>query len=203
MGLYSGAASYTRYRVEGTIEAGIKETVLKKLIEFSFREIDPLSSSSESMGWVSAENMASTFFDDLHFAKDPYLVFSLRIDSRRIPALIMKAALLREEIRYKKSTGKERIGKKEKSALKEQVHETLIKKVLPSPVLHDVCLNSSSGELLFFSTNKNANIVFMEFFMRSFERTLTPLQPHNLAVELKADRGGTIKTDAPANLFAF
>ena len=60
------------------------------------------------------ENMASAFFDDLHFAKDPYMAVSLRIDTRRIPPLTLKAALLREEMSYKKHTNKERLSRKEK-----------------------------------------------------------------------------------------
>ena len=96
MGLYSGTASYVRYRVDGEQSCNFKDNVLLQLKECSFRELDELSGRDRSIGWVSAENMASTAFDDLHFAKDPYIAVSLRIDTRRIAPLTLKAALLRE-----------------------------------------------------------------------------------------------------------
>jgi hypothetical protein len=96
MGLYSGSASYVRYRLIDDPPERVKEFALEKLKEFCFREIETGTLNEKSAGWVSAENMASTFFDDLHFSKGPYIVFSLRIDVRRVPGLAMKAAMLRE-----------------------------------------------------------------------------------------------------------
>jgi len=102
MGIYTGAASYQRYRTGDNLPDNIKEFVLEKAKGISiFKEINPATITEKSMGWVSAENMSSVFFDDMHFSKDPYLVFALRVDTRRIPALAMKAAFLSEEIRFK------------------------------------------------------------------------------------------------------
>ena len=195
MGLFAGPVSYIRYKVKGKIPDGIKNVALEKLKEFSFGEIDPLSLSEKSAGWVSAENMASTFFDDLHFAKDPYLVFSLRIDARRVPALAMKAAFLREEIKYKKATGLERLRKKDKDLLKEQVQLDLIKKALPTPSVYDISWNTSTGTVLFFSNSRKANEEFLSFFYRSFDIKLIPLVPFELAGSLgrKKDRNIKIK----------
>jgi hypothetical protein len=105
MGVYSGAASYVHYTVNGDLPANLNEAVLAKLNEFSFQEPDQTIPREKSIGWVSAENMASTFFDDLHFSKGQYLVFSLRIDTRKVPPLAFKATLLREELNFKRSTG--------------------------------------------------------------------------------------------------
>ena len=109
MGIYAGAASYQRYRTGEKLPENLKEFVLEKLKEFPFKEINPATITEKSMGWVSAENMASTFFDDMHFSKEPYLVFALRVDTRRIPSLAAKAAFLSEEIRFKENTGKENL----------------------------------------------------------------------------------------------
>ena len=181
MGLFSGAASYVRYRTGGDIPGNIKDFVLTKLKEFSFREIDPGSLVEKSAGWISAENMASAFFDDLHFSKDPYLVISLRTDVRRIPSLTIKAALLRDEIKFKEGTGQERLRKKDKDMLKEQVWQSLIKKALPTPSVYDVCWNASTGIVFFFSNSRNANEDFVSFFYRSFDIKLIPLLPDDPA----------------------
>jgi DNA recombination-dependent growth factor C len=181
MGLYSGSVSYVRYTAEDDVPENIKDHVLKKLKEFSFREIDAGSQNEKSSGWVSAENMASTFFDDLHFAKEPYLAFSLRIDVRRIPGLTMKAAFLREEIKYKKSMGIEVLKKKDKDMIKEHIRQDLTKRALPTPAVFDVCWNIAAGTVLFFSTSKSANDEFVSFFYRVFGIKLTRLAPYDLA----------------------
>ncbi len=186
MGVYSGSLSYVRYRAGADAPDTIKEFVLQRLTANAFREIDPGSLNEKSTGWVSCENMASTAFDDLHFAKDPFLVFSLRSDVRKIPALTRKAALLREEIRYREATGKERISKKDRDMLKDEVWQSLMKKALPAPSVNDVCWNLQSGIVLFFSTSGTANDDFTSFFFRSFDIKLTPLLPYELAQELGA-----------------
>ncbi|MCX5904464.1 MAG: recombination-associated protein RdgC [Proteobacteria bacterium] len=202
MGLYTGSASYVRYKVEGELHGSLKETGLLRLKECSFRELDELSGRDRTIGWVSVENMASVFFDDLHFAKDPYIAVSLRIDTRRIPPLTLKAALLREEMSYKKHTNKERLSRKEKDTLKEQVKNRLLKKALPVPVLYDVCWNTATGILLFFSTNKKANAEFMDFFLSTFELTLTPLFPYELAQMVGAGKKGKIRLEKTVSPFA-
>jgi DNA recombination-dependent growth factor C len=188
MGLYSGSASYIRYKITGEPPENIKQLTLLKLKEFSFKELDQLSTREKSIGWVSAENLASVMFDDYHFSKDPYCVFSLRIDTRCIPPLALKAALLRDEMKFKKSTGKEKLAKRDKDSLKEQVKDSLMKKVLPCPDLYDVCWNTSTGIVLFFSTSKKANMEFMDFFYASFDLQLTPLSPLELASALVATK---------------
>ena len=202
MGLYTGSASYIRYTVDGELSGSLKEIVLTRLNDCSFKELDQPSGRDKSIGWVSVENMASAFFDDLHFAKDPYVAFSLRIDTRRIAPLTLKAALLREEMHYKKQTNKERLSRKEKDLLKEQVKNSLMKKALPVPVLYDICWNTATGILLFFSTNKKANTEFMDFFMSAFELTLTPLFPYELAQMLGAGKKGKIRIENAISPFA-
>jgi DNA recombination-dependent growth factor C len=195
MGVYSGSASYVRYKVNGDLPASLKEAVLTKLKEFSFQEPDQPVPREKSIGWVSAENMASIFFDDLHFSKGQYLVFSLRIDTRKVPPLAFKAALLKEELKFKRSTGKERLSIKDKEKLKDQVKLALMKRALPAPALYDVCWNTATGMLLFFSTSKTANAEFVDFFFASFELSLTPLSPYERAQFLIEKHGGKIKID--------
>lgn len=184
MGLYSGTASYVRYTLHDEAPTDIKGFALRALKDFSFHEIDAGSLSEKAIGWVSAENMASVGFDDFHFVKEPYFVFSLRIDTRRVPAMTMKAALLREELRLKKATGREMLRKKEKEDLREQVRQTLIKKSLPVPAVYDVCWNFSTNAVLFFSCSTAANDAFTQFFLRSFELKLVRLLPVERAQQI-------------------
>ncbi len=170
-----------RYKINDKSPKNIKSFVLERLKEFSFTEIDSSSLSEKTSGWVSSENMASTFFDDLYFAKDPYLVFSLRIDQKKIPPLSMKAALLKQEIKYKKDTGLEKLRKQDRDMLKDEVWQSLLKKTLPSPSVYDVCWNSSSQIVLFLSNSMKSNDEFVSLFYRCFGMKLLPLTPEVLA----------------------
>ncbi len=197
MGLFSGSASYTRYRVRGDVPAAIKPFALEKLQWHAFHEIDPGTLTDKSIGWVSAENMSLTKFDDMHFAKDPYLVFALRIDVRRIPPIALRAAVLREELKAREQSGRERLSKKEKTDIREEQLQRLLKKVLPLPAVFDVCWNSAAGEILFFSTSKKANEEFMGFFYRSFDLKLTALTPPVLAAGLRPESEETLEKQTP------
>lgn len=177
MALFSGSLSYVRYTSDDPAEKDLNTFVLARLQANAFRDIDAPSLKDRAIGWVSAENMASAFFDDFHFARGPYLVFALRIDERRIPPLAMKAAFLREEINYKKATGRQRLGKRDKDMLKEQVWQSLIKKSLPVPYLYETCWSPANRTVLFFSTSRRANDEFMQFFYRSFDVRLTRYEP--------------------------
>ena len=127
---------------------------------------------------------------------------SLRIDTRRIAPLTLKAALLREEMIYKKRTNNEPLSKKEKDLIREQVRSSLMKKALPVPVLYDVCWNTATGILLFFSASRKANAEFMDFFMSTFELALIPLFPYELAQMLGAGKKVKLKIEGSASPFS-
>lgn len=169
MGVYSGQLSYIRYKTFGDFPDNLKGFVLERLKRFSFEEIDPASLAEKAVGWVNAENMARSFFDDFGFAKSQYFVFSLRIDERRIPALTKKAEILKKEEELKKNTGRERLSKQDRDMIKEQVSQSLIKKALPSAAVFDICWNSQTMELLFFNTGRKINDTFTDFFKRCFD----------------------------------
>jgi len=177
MALFSGQLSYVRYAAEDAAEDISNEFVLARLQANAFHDLDLLSLKDRSLGWVSAENMALAAFDDLRWAKGPYLVFALRIDERRVPPLAMKAAYLREEIKQLKATGQERLSRRDRDALKEQVRQSLIKKSLPVPSLYELCWTPSQRTVLFFSTSKKANDEFTHFFYRSFDIRLNRPEP--------------------------
>ncbi len=197
MGLFSGSASYIRYRVTGDVPEAIKPFALEKLQWHAFHEIDPGTLTDKSTGWVSAENMSLTKFDDMHFAKDPYLVFALRVDTRRIPPIALRAAVLREELKAKEKTGYERLNKKHKMEIREEQTQRLLKKVLPLPAVYDVCWNTGADEVLFFSTSKKANEDFVAFFFRAFDLKLKAKTPAILAAEVRPDSEENIDKQTP------
>jgi len=187
VGLLSGSASYIRYRVTGDVPEAVKPFALEKLQWHAFHEIDPGTLTDKSIGWVSAENMSLTKFDDMHFAKDPYLVFAMRVDTRRIPPIALRAAVLREELKAKEKTGYERLNKKHKMEIREEQTQRMLQKVLPLPAVYDVCWNIGADEVLFFSTSKKANEEFVAFFFRAFDLKLKAKTPAVLAAEVRPD----------------
>jgi len=197
VGLLSGSASYIRYRITGDVPEAVKPFALEKLQWHAFHEIDPGTLTDKSIGWVSAENMSLTKFDDMHFSKEPYLVFAMRVDTRRIPPIALRAAVLREELKAKETSGYDRINKKQKMEIREEQTQRLLKKVLPLPAVYDVCWNTGASEVLFFSTSKKANEDFVAFFFRAFDLKLKAKTPAVLAAEVRPNSEENIDKQTP------
>ena len=89
MGLLSTSASITRYKVQGEISESVIETIAKALNKHSIKDIDNEDTEKIS-GWTSFENPYRPDFEHFSFKIGAYLVFSLRIDQKKVPTKIIK-----------------------------------------------------------------------------------------------------------------
>ena len=90
MGFMSASVGLTRYRiVEEDIPSSLWHEVEDRLKRNSFRDIDA-SAEERSFGWVSFDNMLDPDFILCPPEKGPYLTFTLRLDTRRVPPAVMK-----------------------------------------------------------------------------------------------------------------
>jgi len=184
MGILSASVSLSIYKVKEKVEDSIFQNVLDRLRQFSFQEIENLS-VERGFGWVSSEDWL-----DSHFASSPfkgnYLVFSLRLDTRRVsPAVLKKhyTLALQELLNQKKKEGKNFISKEEKKELKENIKLKLLSKTLPVPAVFDVSWDMLKNLVYFSSTREKVKELFVDLFVRTFEIHLIPCDPLNMALE--------------------
>ena len=180
MGILSSSVSVTRYRVEGKIKTPFLETVANGLKKNAIAEIDD-DVSEKAVGWTSFHKPYHPDFYGSSFVYGNYLVFSLRIDKKSIPAKVLKKHFMIESARRLAKTGREFLSRNEKKLLKDQIIDRLSLRIPATPNLYDIIWNYEESSLWFFSNLKAANEELETLFRHSFDLTLIRLFPYTTA----------------------
>ena len=187
--IVSSSISFTRFRIIDPIPSELLTQIPDKLRQFAFRDIDDLP-EMQAYGWVCFEDMLDREWRTAPPQKGAYLVFSLRLDTRRIPAGVIKkhvALALREEKERMESQGKKFISRERKKELKEQVLLRLRQRFLPTPAEFNVVWEPDRNEVWFASTQGKMIDLFMEAFLNTFDLYLEQIEPYSLAEGLLDD----------------
>lgn len=168
MPLLNGAMGFRRYRVVGTPGSLDREELLEALANNAFRKPPSAATGGETTGWVNLHNLCITDFpyDECWF--NQYLIFSLRMDNKRLPAKLLKAMLDLRVRDWLSETGREKIPAAVKSELREQLELELFPRQLPAVASHDICWDTSTQILRFFNTSERVNEIFRVLFFRTF-----------------------------------
>jgi DNA recombination-dependent growth factor C len=180
MGLLSSSVSITCYRVEGSLEDPVMETVEKKLTHNMIMEIDD-DVSEKAIGWTSLENPYQPKFEGSSFCIGPYLVFALRIDQKSIPAKVLKKFYVLEMLKMLSESGRKYLNKTEKQLVKDRVYSTLLRRYPATPKIYDLIWNYEGGFIWFFSNQKSANEELETLFSKTFQLSLIRLFPYTIA----------------------
>lgn len=180
MGLLTSSVSITRYTVAGRFEASVYEAVKEGLEKRVIQEIDG-SPVGQAVGWTSFENPYRPYFQDSSFSMGTYLIFTLRIDKKKIPAKTVKKYCSLEEARRLAESDKEFLSRNEKKQIKDTVEHLLFTRTPAVPSLHDVVWNYEESLVWLFTNLKVANEEFETLFSKSFNKTLTRLFPYTRA----------------------
>ena len=119
MGFANSSCSFTRFRILDPVPATLWPQILDKLKQFAMRDIDDIP-EMQGQGWACFEDMLDTDWVTAPPQKGAYIVFSLRLDMRRIPAGVVKkhvALALKEEKKRMGEQGKNYIARERKKDL--------------------------------------------------------------------------------------
>jgi DNA recombination-dependent growth factor C len=183
MGLLTNSASFVRFNVEGDPPADFWEFAAERISKYAFRDIDD-NYDERSIGWVSCLDMFDSEFTHASYAAADYLILSLRIDERKVPAAALKKFTLKEEGRIKKERQIPRLSRDHRQEIKENMRLVLLKKAIPIPAVYDMAWNLSNNTVLFFSTSQKAIGSLEEFFKESFDLHLMMQIPYIAAGHL-------------------
>ena len=186
MGFLNASCSFTRFRVLDGLSDEQWSAIPDKLRQFAFQDIDELP-EMQAHGWVCFEDMLDSTWRTAPPQKGAYFLFSLRLDTRRIPAGVIKkhlALALRDEKERMQAQGKQFISRERKKELKEQVLLRLRQRFLPVPAEFNVIWNTVKNEVWFASTQNRMIDLFMEYFLQSFDVHLEQMTPYSLAESL-------------------
>lgn len=186
MGFANTSCSFSRFKIIDAVSDSIINAIPEKLVQFSFRDIENLP-EMQAHGWVCFEDMLDSKWETATPFKADYAVFSLRLDTRRIPAGVIKkhvALAIKDEKERLLANNQKFISRERKKELKEQVLLRLRERFLPIPAEFNVIWNLQTGEVWFASLQQKMIDLFMEYFLATFDLHLDQLTPYNLAALL-------------------
>lgn len=196
MGVFSGTLSYMRYFVEGASpieKASDKEALIERLQLYATPELTPEHEEDQVHGWALVERVLDTEFTQDKIFFNDYLLLSLRIDSWKIPSALLKAHQAEAERAYMKEQNRDKLGKREKTLIRDQIKKQLKTRLLPSLAAYDACWHMESGLLRFWSLSSRANELFIELFEKTFNMQLVPQTPYTLAEQFGFDEEELVK----------
>ncbi|MGE0090869.1 MAG: recombination-associated protein RdgC, partial [Bacteroidales bacterium] len=123
----------------------------------------------------------STDFDRNPFLIGTYLVFSMRIDKKSIPAKIVQKHYSMEVKKKLEASGRDFLSKTEKKEIKDHVIHVLNMRIPATPNSYDLIWNYEASRLWFFSNLKGANEELETLFSKSFKLKLIRLFPYSMA----------------------
>lgn len=186
MGFLNASCGFTRFRVVDPVSAEFWTKVPQKLKQFAFRDIDDIP-EERSFGWTCFEDMLDMEWRAAPPEKGAYLLFSLRLDTRRVPAGVVKkhlALALRAEKERNSQQGKTFISRERKKELKEQTILRLRQRFLPVPAEFNVAWSTTAGSVWFASTQQKMIDLFITYFTDTFSLHLERMTPYQLALSL-------------------
>lgn len=171
----------TRYKVEGVLNNPVMESVLSGLKQNTISDIDQ-EALDTTAGWTSTNQPFFPDFEGSSFVVGPHFVFSLRIDTKRVPVKVIQKHVAMETQKKLVESGREYLSREEKKMIKDSVTNMLYRRVPAVPSIYDLIWSQEEGNLWFFSTQKSANETVETLFLKSFKLTLVRLFPYTSAL---------------------
>lgn len=178
MKLIKGARTIRRYTVNGELEGDVLKNIQNSLRNHAFSNPISNQASEEKMGWVTTKSLLDTDFDLLeNWFVSPYVFAQIRIDKKTLPSNLFRAKLEAKVQDWLVSNNREKIFKKTKDELKDQLTVEMMAQTLPKVKVAEFCWNIDQKYVIFLNTSATLNQKFMEYFYQSFGLSLTPFTP--------------------------
>lgn len=186
MGLLGASCTFTRFRIVEEVPATLWGQIPSKLKQFAFQDIDE-NAEERGWGWTCFEDMLDTTWRSAPPDKGTFLAFGFRLDTRRIPAAVLKKHVtlaLREEEARIREQGKKFVSRDRRNELRDQVRLRLMARFLPIPAVFDVSWATESNTVYLASVQSKLVDLFLNHFTLTFELHLEPLTPFALAASM-------------------
>jgi hypothetical protein len=178
MSLLQGTVSLRRFLALGPVPG--EQDLFDGIERDRYRPFED-GMDEERFGWVDWRNQLITPADTNWILQERFAIFALRIDTRKVPTILLKAhtdlaiqSLMREkDLAF--------IGKEARISLQEEVKDELLRKVLPTPRVVEIAWDLKGGVLWTTASNIRAQSHLTSLCMKSFGIELQPLAPLLLA----------------------
>ena len=183
MGFIKGSLSLTRYRVkEEPPELLTDEYLDERLAKSAFVDIEH-TPEERSLGWVEFFNHLDVNFNPATYRFGGLLAFTLRLDSRKVPAKTVARYYAIREAQVVEQTGR-RPNSRSKKQLKEVVQSELLQRALLNTELMEVAWLFRENEIWLAAVGEKRRETFEELWGRTFGLSLQMLVPVTAGLEL-------------------
>ena len=181
MSLLQGTLSLRRFLVLGPVPA--EQELMEGLRQDQFRPFED-GLEEERLGWCDWRNPLITPPDEGWVSQERFAIFALRLDTRRVPAALLKAHVDLRLQKLMKEKDLAFIGKEARISLQDEVKADLLRRVLPTPKVVEVAWDLKGGVLWTTASSSKTQSALTGLFMKSFGCELQPLAPLLLAGRL-------------------
>jgi DNA recombination-dependent growth factor C len=178
MSLLQGTLSLRRFLVLGPVPS--EEDLAEGLRQDCFRPFED-GLEEERMGWCDWRNLLISPPDPDWVVQERFAVFALRLDSRKVPAALLKAQVDLRLLTLQKEKDLAFVGKEARISLADEVKAELLLKVLPTPKVSEVAWDLKGGMLWTTASSVKTQSALIQLFIKSFGCELQPLAPLILA----------------------
>jgi DNA recombination-dependent growth factor C len=174
MSLLQGGLSLRRYLALGPVPE--EKDLLDALDANAFRPFQD-GSEEERLGWVDWRNPLISPPEKDWMMQDRFALFGLRIDTRRVPPILLKAHLELRLDSLVKQKDLAFIGKEARISLQDEVKSELLRKVLPTPRVVEVAWDLKGGVLWTTAASSKSQTALLQLFHKSFGIEVQPMTP--------------------------
>ncbi len=178
MSLLSGSLTAQRFMALGPVPDF--SDLMAGLVQDQFRPFQD-GLEEERFGWCDWRNLLVSPPEEDWVEQDRFWVFALRLDTRKVPAALLKSHVDLRITSVMKEKDLAFIGKEARISLADEVKAELVRKVIPSPKCYEVAWDRKGGMVWTTAGSAKAQGVLASLFMKSFGVELHALAPLLLA----------------------
>lgn len=181
MSLLAGSLTAARFVVLGPVPS--ENAMGLQLADDRFRPFED-GLEEERLGWCDWRNPLLTPPDPDWMIQDRFALFSLRVDTRRVPATILKAHVELRAQRIIEEQGLKGLGRDARISIQDEVKSELLQKVSPTTKVYEVVWDLKGGQLWTTAASSKASGALLGLFMKTFGCELQPMAPLVLAARV-------------------
>ena len=205
MALKSGSMSWRSFQIqEGSSCLSLnRQEILEGLDGTAFRDPDVDAGETESEGFVVHDEILNTDFEaasEQTFVGS-YMIVTYRRDRLRIPSAYLKALVEAEISNIQARTGKDFVGRAQKTAVREEIQRMLLKRALPAVQKAEVLWAFDSNIVRVFAGSAGLAEAACSAFEEAFDARLLPLEPFTRLLDHGWSEEKLEKSVPPAPLF--
>jgi len=182
MAISSASATFSRFHVPDPVTEDFWSYLADCLRAGVFRELE--DDQEQSVGFSAWDDFFDASFADASYHKGDYVAFNLRVDQRRVPAVMLRYRVRQALQAYRREHDGRWPSRQEKEQLREAVHMGLLKRSLPRPSACEAIWNPEKRWLLVGTTSRKILEAFLEHFEKHFRLFPVPLYHVNWALHL-------------------